>query len=274
MTTLTHPGKLPGTLSLGLIRGAAELRQFFRIREQVIFTFAFPSLLMILLGSMLNSSMPGMAITTGQVLAAGMIGSGIVSTSFTSIGIGLASDREAGALKRLRGTPMPAASYFIGKIILVGVSSVAQVVLMSIVGSLLFDLELPTDPMKLLTALWVFLLAITCCTLLGIALGSVTKSVSGAVAVANLLYIALQFISGVFVTPITNLPKVMVDIASFFPVKWICQGFRSVFLPAEAATQEMAGTWELPMVALVLTAWCVAGLLLAKLTFRWSNEGK
>ncbi|MEV6906955.1 ABC transporter permease [Amycolatopsis sp. NPDC051071] len=273
MTTLTQ-GKLPGTLSLGLIRGAAELRQFFRIREQVVFTFAFPSLLMVLLGSMLNSSMPGTAITTGQVLAAGMIGSGIVSTSFNSIGIGLASDREAGALKRLRGTPMPAASYFIGKIILVGVSSVAQVVLMSIVGSLLFDLSLPTDPMKLLTALWVFLLAITCCTLLGIALGSVTKSVSGTVAVANLLYIALQFISGVFVTPITNLPRVMVDIASFFPVKWICQGFRSVFLPAEASAQEMAGTWELPMVALVLGAWCVAGLLLAKLTFRWSNESK
>ncbi len=274
MTTLTHQGKLPGTWSLGLLRGAAELRQFFRIREQVIFTFAFPSLLMILLGSMLNSSMPGMAITTGQVLAAGMIGSGIVSTSFNSIGINLASDRELGALKRLRGTPMPAASYFIGKIILVGFTSIAQVVLMSIVGSLLFDLEMPTDPMKLLTALWVFVLGVTSCTLLGIALSSVTKTVSGAVAVTNLIYIALQFISGVFVTPITNLPKVMVDIASFFPVKWICQGFRSVFLPAEAATQEMAGTWELPMVALVLTAWCVAGLLLAKLTFRWSNEGK
>ncbi|MFK0247477.1 ABC transporter permease [Amycolatopsis azurea] len=274
MSTLTHPGKLPGTLSLGLIRGSAELKQFFRIREQVIFTFAFPSLLMILLGSMLNTSMPGMTITTGQVLAAGMIGSGIVSTSFNSIGINLSSDRELGALKRLRGTPMPAASYFIGKIILVGFTSIAQVVLMSVVGVLLFDLELPTDPAKLLTALWVFVLGITSCTLLGITLSSVTKTVSGAVAVTNLIYIALQFISGVFVTPITNLPKVMVDIASFFPVKWICQGFRSVFLPAEAATQEMAGTWELPMVALVLTAWCVAGLLLAKLTFRWSNEGR
>ncbi|WP_410648261.1 ABC transporter permease [Amycolatopsis sp. cmx-4-54] len=265
---------LPGTFSLGLVRGAAEIKQFFRIREQVIFTFAFPSLLMILLGSMLNSSMPGVAITTGQVLAAGMIGSGIVSTSFTSIGINLASDRELGALKRLRGTPMPAASYFVGKIILVGFTSIAQVVLMSIVGSLLFDLDLPTDPAKLLTALWVFLLGITSCTLLGIALGSVTRTVSGAVAVTNLIYIALQFVSGVFVTPITALPKVMVDIASFFPVKWICQGFRSVFLPAEAATQEMAGTWELPMVALVLTTWCAAGLLLAKLTFRWSNEGR
>jgi ABC-2 type transport system permease protein len=265
---------LPSTLSVGLLRGRAELRQFFRNRQQVIFTFALPALLMILLGSMLNGSIPGTAITTGQVLAAGMIGSGIISTSFNSMGIGLAGDREDGTLKRLRGTPMPAAAYFIGKIILVAVSSFAQVVLMVIVAKLLFGLELPSDPMKWLTALWVFALGIIGCTFLGIALSSLTKSVSAAVAVMNLIYISLQFISGVFVTPITNLPKVMVDIASFFPVKWICQGFRSVFLPEGASAMEMAGTWELPTVALVLTAWCVAGLVLAKLTFRWTNSGK
>ncbi|MEC3979568.1 ABC transporter permease [Amycolatopsis sp. H20-H5] len=256
------------------MRGGAELRLFFRNRQQVVFTFALPALLMILLGSMLNNPIPGIAVTSGQVLAAGMIGSGIVSTSFNSMGIGLAGDREDGTLKRLRGTPMPAASYFIGKIVMVAVSSLAQVVLMVAVGALLFGLTLPTDPMKWLTALWVFALGIISCTFLGIALSSATKSVSAAVAVMNLIYISLQFISGVFVTPITALPKVMVDIASFFPVKWICQGFRSVFLPDGASAMEMAGTWELPRVALVLGAWCVAGLVLAKLSFRWTNTGK
>lgn len=77
-----------------------------------------------------------------------------------------------------------------------------------------------------------------------------------------------------FVTPITHLPKVMVDIASFFPVKWICQGFRSVFLPESAVINEMAGSWELPRIALVLGIWVVAGLLLAKLTFRWTSNGQ
>jgi ABC-2 type transport system permease protein len=75
----------------------------------------------------------------------------------------------------------------------------------------------------------------------------------------------------VFVTPITMLPTAMVDVASFFPVKWICQGLRSVFLPDSMASYEMAGTWELGKVALVLGAWCAAGLVLCRLTFRWTD---
>jgi ABC-2 type transport system permease protein len=273
MTTATVPA-LPSTLTLGLIRGGAELRQFFRNKEQVVFTFALPTILMILLGSMIGGDSAIAGVSAGQIIAAGMVGAGIISTSFNSMGIGLAANREDGTLKRLRGTPMPSTSYFIGKIILVAVTSVAEVVLMLAVAALLFGLKLPTDPMKWLTLLWVFALGVVACALLGIVVSSLVKSANGAVALINLAYICLQFISGVFVTPISHLPKVMVDIASFFPVKWICQGFRSVFLPEQAAAYEMAGTWELGTIALVLVAWCVAGLVLCKLTFRWTNTEK
>jgi len=276
MTTATPATKpaLPSTLKLGLLRGGAELRQFFRNKEQVVFTFALPTILMILLGSMIggDSSVPG--LSAGQIIAAGMVGAGIISTSFNSMGIGLTANREDGTLKRLHGTPMPSTSFFLGKIILVAVTSVGEIVLMLVVAALLFDLKLPTDPMKWLTLLWVFALGVVACALLGIVVSSLVKSTNGAVALINLVYICLQFISGVFVTPISHLPKVMVDIASFFPVKWICQGFRSVFLPEQAAASEMAGTWELGTIALVLLAWCVAGLMLSKLTFRWTTTEK
>jgi ABC-2 type transport system permease protein len=264
MTTVA----LPSTVALGLTRGGAELRQFFRQREQVVFTFALPTILMILLGSMLGGE------SAGQVLTAGMIGAGIVSTSFNSMGIGLAANREDGTLKRLRGTPMLSTSYFVGKIILVAVTSVAEVTLMLVVSIVMFGLKLPTDPGKWLTLIWAFALGVIGCALIGIVVSSIVKSATGAVALINLVYISLQFISGVFVTPIANLPKVMVGIASFFPVKWICQGFRSVFLPDQATVNEMAGTWELGTVALVLGAWCIVGLVLCKLTFRWTNTEK
>ncbi|MEU7140954.1 ABC transporter permease [Nocardia sp. NPDC046473] len=270
MTTLA----LPGTFSLGLTRGGAELRQFFRNREQVVFTFSLPAILMILLGSILDGPTAQASVSSGQLLAAGMIGAGIVSTSFNSMGIGLAADRESGALKRLRGTPMPAGSYFVGKMVLVAVSSAVQSVLMIAVAVLMFKLHLPSEPAQWLTLAWVFVLGTVSCTLLGIVIGSVPRSTNGVVALVNLVYLVLQFVSGVFVTPIAHLPKVMVHSASVFPLKWVCQGFRSVFLPPEAAAQEMAGTWELSRVALVLGAWCVAGLLLARLTFRWTNEGR
>ena len=268
MTTLA----MPGPLAIGLARGGSELRQFFRNREQVVFTFSLPAVLMILLGSILDGPTHLTGLSTGQLLAAGMVGAGIISTSFNSVGIGLAADRENGTLKRLRGTPMPAASFFIGKMVMVAVSSLAQTIIMVAVAMLLFDLHLPSDPVKWLTLVWVFVLGIVSCTLLGIAVSSLARSTNGTVAIVNMVFLVLQFISGVFITPISNLPKVMVYVASFFPVKWVCQGFRSVFLPDGAAAMEMAGSWELPKVALVLGAWCVVGLLLATLTFRWSNE--
>lgn len=265
---------LPGTLRVGLARGAVELRQFFRQKEFVIFTFSLPAFLLVLLGSIFQDRYEGTGVSGSQVLAASMIGAGIVSTSFVSMGLGVALDRENGTLKRLRGTPMTAPAYFIGKIVLVGVSSLAQAALMLGVGVLMFDLSLPADAAGWLTFAWIFLLAVTSCTLLGVAMSTIARSLNGATAGINIVYLGLQFISGVFVNPITALPTAMVAVSSFFPVKWICQGLRSVFLPDTMAAYEMAGTWELGRVALVLGAWCVLGLVLCKVTFRWTNRSE
>ncbi|HKS45209.1 MAG TPA: ABC transporter permease [Amycolatopsis sp.] len=263
---------LPGTLTLGLAQGGVELRKFFRQREAVAFTFALPALLLALLGSIFGHSFADTGVTAAQVFAASMVGSGIVSTSFVSMGTAIVFDREDGTLKRLRGTPIPAGAYFLGKIVLVVVSSLAEVALLLVVGTLLLGLHLPTSPEKWLTFAWVFVLATTSCALLGIAASSAARSPNGATAVMNLLYVGFQFISGVFVTPITALPATMVYVASFFPLKWICQGFRSVFLPDSMAAYEMAGTWELGKVSLVLGAWVVAGLVLSRSTFRWTDN--
>ncbi|MQA07301.1 MAG: ABC transporter permease subunit [Pseudonocardiaceae bacterium] len=270
--TLTRPAPLPSPLRLGLARGGIELKQFFRQKEHVVFTFSMPAFLLVLLGSIFNDAFGNSGVTAGQVFTASMVGAGIVATSFVSMGIGVAVDREDGTLKRLRGTPMPAVSYFLGKIVLVAVSSVAEVILLLGVGMLLFDLSLPTELGRWLTFTWVFVLAVISCSLLGIAISALARSSQSAPAVTNIPYLGLQFISGVFINPITALPAAMVTVASFFPVKWISQGFRSVFLPDSMVVQEMAGSWEHGMTALVLTAWCVAGLALCLATFRWTNS--
>jgi ABC-2 type transport system permease protein len=48
---------------------------------------------------------------------------------------------------------------------------------------------------------------------------------------------------------------------------------RSVFYPAAMQTQEVAGSWEHPMVALVLALWLAAGLVLCTRTFTWFKRG-
>lgn len=261
---------LPSTVGLGAARGGVELKQFFRAKEQVIFTFTFPAIILILLGSIFDQQFQN-GVTAGQVFSASMIAAGVVATSFNNLGISVALDREDGTLKRLRGTPMPPAAYFVGKIILVAVAGLAEVVLMLVVGMLLFGVTLPSGAENWFTFAWVFVLSVISCSLLGIAIASIARSAQSAAAVVNVPYIALQFMSGVYI-PIDGVPAWMRDIGSFFPIKWAAQGFRSVFLPDSMMAREVAGSWELGKTALVLGGWCVLGLVLCLLTFRWTNK--
>jgi ABC-2 type transport system permease protein len=261
----------PSTARVGLARGLIELKQFFRQKDAVVFTFAFPAFITFMLGMIYDEPAHGTNVAMSQIFAASMISSGILSTAFISMGVGISVDREDGTLKRLRGTPVTAGAYFLGKIILVAVAALAETVLLLAVGLLLLDLELPTDPARWLTFAWLLPLSIVACTLLGIAASSLARSAKSAPAVLNLPAIGLQFISGIFVH-IAALPEAMVRVAAFFPVKWMGQGFRSVFLPESMAAQEAAGAWELGRTALVLGAWCLIGLALCLGTFRWTER--
>ena len=87
----------------------------------------------------------------------------------------------------------------------------------------------------------------------------------------NLPYVALQFMSGVYI-PISAMPDWMIKVGSLFPIKWVAQGFRSVFLPDSMEAMEPAGSWEHGETALVLGVWCVIGVVLCLVTFRWTNS--
>ena len=85
--------------------------------------------------------------------------------------------------------------------------------------------------------------------------------------------LVLQFISGVFFV-FTDLPGRMQQVAALFPLKWLCQGMRSVFLPDSFAGQEAAGSGSSAG-----SRWCSApgasvGLVLCLTTFRWSHEAR
>ena len=165
---------------------------------------------------------------------------------------------------------MPASSYFIGKTILVLVSTVIQILLLLGFGLLFFGLNLPSDPAKWFTFAWLVVLGSACSTALGIAFSIVPKSGRGASAVVSPIVIILQFFSGVFFV-FTQLPSWMQQVAAIFPLKWLTQGMRSVFLPDSFASQEVAGTWETGRTFIILTAWLIAGIFLSIRTFKWDR---
>jgi ABC-2 type transport system permease protein len=266
--------RLPSMWRIGLSRVEIELRQFFRDRESAVFTFSLPVLLLVIFGSVFaDQELDGTGITFSQYFVAGMIASGVFYTAFQNLAIAIPQERDDGTLKRLRGLPMPSSAYFVGKIGLVVTAYTAQVALLILVGVLFFDLELPTDPADWWTFTWLSALGLISCTLLGIAFSSVPRTGKGASAVVTPIVLVLQFTSGVFFA-FNQLPEWMQTFASFFPLKWLTQGMRSVFLPESAEALEVAGSWELPMAAAMLTLWCVIGLVLALTTFRWQRRGE
>lgn len=273
--TNTRPASvsLPGLATVTRARIRAELLGFFREREAVVFILLFPVILLVIFGAVFgggdNEAAPGVSFI--QYFVAGMIAAGLLSASFQNLAIEIPIERDSGYLKRLAGTPMPKTAYFLAKVVLVGFISVIQIVLLIALGIVLYGVTLPTSASVWLTFGWVALLGITSCTLLGVAFSSVPKNGKSAPAIVTPIAIVLQFISGVFFV-FTELPGWMQTIGAIFPLKWMAQGMRSVFLPEQAALAEPAGSWELGRIALVLTAWSVVGLALCLLTFRWRSR--
>ena len=166
---------------------------------------------------------------------------------------------------------MPKSAYFVGKIVQVLAVTVLIEVILLLVGGLVYGIRLPAGA-EWLTFAWVSLLGSAACTLLGIAVSSLAKNGRSASATVTPIALILEFISGVFFR-FNQVPGWMQSIASVFPLKWMAQGLRSVFLPEALAAQEPAGSWELGRVALVLGLWCAAGLVLCVATFRWQEKG-
>jgi ABC-2 type transport system permease protein len=271
-TSIPAAPAVPGMLAIGRRRVTIELKQFFRDRNSAVFNFAFPMVLLVIFGSVFGGQEIAPGITFAQYFVAGMIASGVLYTSFQNLAIAIPLEREDGTLKRLQGTPMPKGSYFLGKIGTVFVAYVAQVTILITVGVLFYGIDLPQTTLQWFTFLWASVLGLVGCTLLGIAFSVVPKTGKGASAVATPIVLVLQFTSGVFFV-FSQLPQWMQTFASLFPLKWLAQAMRSVFLPESAAVAEVAGGWELGMCAFMLALWCVIGLVLSLLFFRWTPRG-
>src|SRR3954462_10528248 len=271
MTTTSATARaLPSLPSVYRSRASVELKEFFRQRESVVFTLLLPVLLLVVFGAVLDYDI-GFGVTFTQYFMAGIIAAGILGASLQNMAINIATERSDGTLKGLAGTPMPKAAYFVGKVVQVLAVTIAIIVILLVIGSVFYGVDLPSGA-GWITFAGVPALGSAACTLLGIAVSSLARNGRSASAMVTPIALVLQFISGVFFQ-FSQVPPWMQTVAALFPLKWMAQGLRSVFLPDVLAAQEPAGSWELGRVALVLAVWCVAGLVLCVLTFRWQERG-
>jgi ABC-2 type transport system permease protein len=259
---------MPGLWRATAARSKVELLAFFRNRQSLVFTLLFPVLLLVAFGAIFTGKIAGTDTDFKQVFMAGIIAAGIMSVSFQGLAINIAVERDNGLLRRLATSPMPKAAYFAGKVVRVAVTAVLEVAILLVIAVTAYGLPLPSNPARWFTLLWVGLLGATSCSLLAVAYSWLIPNSGSASAIVTPPFMLLQFISGVFF-PFNQLPAWMQSLAGFFPLKWMAQGLRSVFLPDSFTVVEPAGTWEHGRTVLVLVIWCVAGAVLSATTFRW-----
>ncbi|MFF1283955.1 ABC transporter permease [Streptomyces sp. NPDC058299] len=255
---------LPGILRSGLLRGGAEIRVFFRNRNAVLFNMLMPVALMLLFGSLFKGRVAHSDVPLNRVVVAGVLATGVMTVAFNNLAFALTQESADGTLKRLRGTPFTVTAYVVAKAALVLVLAVVQSVLILVVAAIAFRIPLPASPTAWATVLWVLLLGAAANSLLGVAVGAWVLDQRLIIPAIQFPVMVLQFISGVYY-PLSSLPPVLRHIGALFPLKWMAQGMRAALLPHELGAAEPGHGWHLPQVALVLAAWSVGGLLLARL---------
>ena len=242
----------------------ADLKVFVRNPAALFFTAILPVVFLCLFVSIFGNESAGeeygdLRISTLQVPA--FIALAVVSASFVGLAIGLVSVREAGVLKRVRGTPAPPWIVFAGRIGTAIVSATIVTTLLIAIGAIAFGVRVPTATLPgLVAALAVG--AFTFCAL-GIAYTRVISSEDAAPAMTNAVVLPLYFISGVFV-PVSQLPAGLRHVADVLPVKPFVDALTIAFDPRTSGAGFAAGDLA------ILAAWGLAGLLVAVRTFGWT----
>jgi len=271
LTPTTRRPAPPSAARIALSRARLELRLFFRERQQVVFSFAYPVVMLLIFASIMGDEERPGQVPFAQYFLAGIVATGIMLTSFQAVGTSIAAQREAGQLERLQLLGTPPVAYFAGKAGQVLVTAAAQVALLLPVARYVYDVPMPVDVGHWLTFLWVAGLSALAGTVLGVAVSALPGNATATTTAVSALAIVLQFFSGVFFG-FLELPGWMQQLASFFPLKWMTQGMRSVFLPDQAGAFEIAGGWEHGKTALVLAAWVIIGVVICVRTFRWRRS--
>jgi len=236
---------------------------FWRNPASVFFTAMLPVIFMLIFATIFGSdklkSLDNLPTTTYYVPA--IVTLAVVSATMVSLATNLTISREAGLLKRGRGTPLPPWVFIAGRVGNAIVISVLMVVVVTLIGRILYGAPIPWDRLPAVAVTLVIGAASFCC--LGIAMTAIIPSREAAPAVTNLITLPLYFLSGIFI-PESEIPDGVLSFANHFPIRDFFTAFFAAYNPNTIGSGFMWGD------LLVVGIWGLAGLLLAIRYFRWT----
>jgi ABC-2 type transport system permease protein len=238
-------------------------KAFWRNPGSAFFTFVFPLMFLVIFTALLGSGtvpIGGYLIKQSTYYVAAMSAFAVITASYTNIAISVVFQRDAGILKRTRGTPLPAGAYLAGRIIHVLMVAILLVIITSAFGILFYNADVPSGAL-LLKYLVVVVVGAMSFTALGLATTAIVPNADAAPPVVNAIILPLLFLSGIFIPLGDNAPEWIRVVGRIFPVKHFADAMRAGFYGAP-----FQFLWR---DVLVVAAWGVVGLILAARFFSW-----
>jgi ABC-2 type transport system permease protein len=245
---------------------ATEQLEHWTSGARAYFSFALPAGLLALLGTVNSDELvdvEGVGVRYRDFLVPGLVGFAVVVGTFVAISANLTLLREAGVLKRLRGTPLPLPLLLGAKML----SAIANVLVMAttvvVVGVVGFGTA--WRPAALPALAVAVVLGGICFALLGVAATSLMATSESSIVVANALVLPIAFVSGVF----SPAPEGVVgDVAGLLPLEPVVALARAAFVEEGAAPL-------LPVDDLaVLAAWTAVAAVAAWRLVSWEPTRK
>jgi ABC-2 type transport system permease protein len=192
-----------------------------------------------------------------------MLGYGAANTAFAGLALILVARREMGILKRVRSTPIPAATYLVAVLVSTLIVFAVQATALFVLGKLLRDTPFPSHALSIVLLL---ALGAACFAALGLAICGLIRSLEGSSAVVNLIILPMAFLSGSF-GPTRHYPRALRAVGDVLPLRYLVNSMNAIYLQGREI-------WDRPGSVAVLAAWGALGLAVAIRRFRWEpREG-
>ena len=248
------------TVRLAVRQAVLEQRSFWRSAEYALFTFAFPLMILLLIGAAnVGSHLPGTHIKNTTVFVPGILAFSVIVAAYVNLGSKVAVLRHDGVLKRIRTTPLPAGAYLGGLLASTVVTAILITACTGLIGWLAFGAGPRTG--ELLALAGALVLGTVCFAALGLAVSSVITSAESAGPVAYASFLPIAIISGVFDPTFSGLPSWLSRLVAMFPVKALAEVLQNAY-----AVRPFPA-WDLVNLGL----WTAAGAAFAVWRFRWHS---
>jgi len=237
-----------------------EQRSFWRNPETAFFSFFLPVGLLLIFGAISSGDkIPGRPdLKALTFFVPGILAFGIIVAAYGNLAATIAVRRSEGVLKRVRATPLSPTMYLSGHLFSVLTTSLLIALATIVLGRVAFGVAPPARGISSLAV--TLTLGITCFAALGLAVSGLIRRADAAGAITNGTYLPLAMVSGTFSGQL-SLPSWLDHLVSAFPIKAMTDGLKTSYDPAAYGLSASS--------VLVLVAWTIIGMVLARRFFRW-----